>query len=140
VVAVGACVLALSISGCGSSLTYSTDDANRAFGRHGIQLVSVDDGLLPPRNGARLVPSGEGLLQPRSGEDFLVLVVSDGEANKAWSAYVAVGPAADSFDARRANVLVISDEGVGADARRRILSALAALPDRGDKVATLQAS
>jgi hypothetical protein len=56
-------------------------------------------------------------------------VVSDGEANKAWSAYVAVGPAADSFDARRANVLVISDEGVGADARRRILSALAALPE-----------
>ena len=121
-------------------LTDLFDRRCQASSRHGIQLVSVDDDLLPPRNGARLVRSGEGLLEPRSGEDFLVLVVSDGEANKAWNAYVAVGPDADSFDARRGNVLVISDEGVSADARRRILSALAALPDHGDNVATLQAS
>jgi hypothetical protein len=30
------------------------------------------------------------MLQPRSGEDFLVLVLSDGTADKAWGAYVAV--------------------------------------------------
>ena len=85
-----------------------------------------------------MVRSGEGLSEPRSGEDFLVLV-SDGEANKAWSAYVAVGSDADSFAAQRANVLVISDDGVRADTRKRTVSALADLPDRGDIVETFEA-
>jgi len=74
----------------------------------------------------------------RNGEDFLVLVLSDSHADKAWDAYVAVGPHSDSFDARRANVLVIADNGVSADARKRIVAALASLPDHGDRVATLR--
>lgn len=135
-----ACAITICITGCGSSRIYSTDDAKRAFSRYGIQLVSARDGPLGTRNGAHLAPRGEGLLLPRSDEDFLVLVLSDGEADKAWGAYVAVGPDADSFDARRSNVLVISDDGVRADVHKRILAALASLPDRGEKVATLELS
>ena len=124
-------------SGCGSSPTYSADTAKRAFSRQGLPLVPVTDQMSQTRNGRRLATSGEAAFMTRSGEDFLVLILSDGNADKAWAAYVALGPDSDSFDARRANVLVIADDGVSADARKRIVAALASLPNHGDRVATL---
>jgi hypothetical protein len=84
------------------------------------------------------VSSDDGLLLPRSRADFLVLVLSDRGADKAWAAYVALRPLPEAFDARRANVIVVSDDGVPPDTRKRIIAALAALPDHGDKVATLE--
>jgi hypothetical protein len=126
------------VSGYGSSPTYSADAAKRAFSRHGLPLVAVTDQLSQTRNGRALATSADAAFMARSGEDFLVLVLSDGEADKAWSAYVAVGRHSDSFDARRANVLVIADDGVSPDTRKRIVAALASLPDHGDRVATLR--
>jgi hypothetical protein len=127
------------VSGCGSSPTYSADTIKGAFSHHGLPLVSVTDQIPHTSNGSGLATSGKAAFVTRNGEDFLVLVLSDGEADKAWEAYVAVGPDSRSFDARRANVLVIADDGVSAEARKRIVSALSALPDYGDKVATLRA-
>ena len=73
-----------------------------------------------------------------SQTNFLVLVLSDSVADKAWSAYLALGPLPEAFDARRANVLVVSDDGVPPDTQKRIIAALTALPDHGNKVATLE--
>jgi len=133
-----ACLVALMVSGCGSSPTYSTEAAQRAFSRHGLPLVSVTDQMPHTSNGSGLATLRNAAFVTRNGEDFLVLVLSDSHADKAWDAYVAVGPHSDSFDARRANVLVIADNGVSADARKRIVAALASLPDHGDRVATLR--
>ena len=43
-------------------------------------------------------------------------------------------PAEGSFDARRANVIVISDEGLAPKDQARVKAALAVLPDRGSPV------
>lgn len=58
------------------------------------------------------------MLIPCGGQPFIVIVVSDATANKAWSAYESQ-PTSDSFDARRANVVVISDSGLGVRQRER---------------------
>jgi hypothetical protein len=73
------------------------------------------------------------VLIPCGGQPFIVIVVSDATANKAWSAYESQ-PTSDSFDARRANVVVISDSGLAIRQRDRVLAAMSALPDRGAAV------
>jgi hypothetical protein len=83
------------------------------------------------------VPEGvvipEAFLVPKSGPSFIVVVANDAEADRAWSDYERFQDA-DSFDARRANVVVVSDAGPPAREQRRIVAALAALPDRGSPV------
>ncbi len=136
VIAGALCLLA---SGCGNSDTYSADDVTQAFSRQRLDLSPLANDELGSRK-AGLNASGAKLFQPRRLEDYyVVIVLPDDVAAKAWRAYVAAGPDANTFNARRANVLVIADDGVSADTRKRILAALAALPDRGDKVTTLEA-
>jgi hypothetical protein len=88
---------------------------------------------------AGLNASGAKLFQPRSQDYYVVIVLPDDVAEKAWRAYVAAGPDANTFNARRGNVLVAADNSVSADTRKRIVAALAALPDRGDRVMILRA-
>jgi hypothetical protein len=130
--------ICLLLPGCGSSRTYNADELKREFDAHGVELVTPADRWLQPR-WVDLITNADQVLQPRSREDFLVLVLSEAHAKKAWSALVTLGPDSDSFDARRANVLVIADDGVSPDTRRRILSALGALPDHGDRVEIIKA-
>jgi hypothetical protein len=40
----------------------------------------------------------------------------------------------ESFDARRANVVIISDSGLAEPQRDRVVAAMSALPDRGEAV------
>jgi hypothetical protein len=69
---------------------------------------------------------------------MIVLVLgSDAGAREAWADFVKVGPDANSFDALRANVMVVSDGGLSKQERRRIRDALDDLPDRGDAVSVL---
>jgi hypothetical protein len=136
VVASAVCLVA---SGCGSSDTYSADDVTQAFGGQRLELSPLANDELGSRQ-AGLDASGAKLFQPRRLEDYyVVIVLPDDVAAKAWRAYVAAGADANTFNARRANVLVIADDGVRAETRTRIVAALAALPDRGDKVVTLRA-
>ncbi|HWG57285.1 MAG TPA: hypothetical protein VNT58_12280, partial [Gaiellaceae bacterium] len=67
------------------------------------------------------------------GQPFLVVVGSDGAVDDGWRDYSSQ-QTRDSFDARRANVLVISDSGLAPAQRERVLAALSSLPDRGAAV------
>jgi hypothetical protein len=112
-----------AVAGCSDRPTYSTDEVIDAFKRHGFTLIARE---LPGQTAA-----GEGdLLTPRDGQSFTVVVTSDAAADDAWSAYESQ-QTRDSFDVRRANVVVLSDSGLAARQRERILAAMSSLPDRG---------
>ena len=160
-----ACVILLVAVGCGgSSQTYSMDDVQEAFASQGFTgfyevgsfyalPTGGDGGYPPPWIGTDLPATRDEL--PTSA--FTVVVASDSEADDAWPAYLAQQDAG-SFDARRANVVVVSGgvsgpvvfaDGLNAEQREelrerlregrarlaeqrdRISAALAALPDRG---------
>ena len=122
--------VALAVAGCGSSQTYSVDEVIASFAKSGYPLVMSE----LPRGYAAI----EGnVLRPRDGGDVMVLVLSDAEARQDWADFVRLGPDADSFDALRANVMVVSDEGLSKQERQRIRDALDDLPDRGDAVSII---
>ena len=121
-----AAVIVVLASACSSSKTYSAHETTGAFKRHGYTLVEFE------------FPSGShgrrgSVFVPRGGLPFSVFVGTDADAEQAWPDYEAQQDA-DRFDARRANVVVISDGGLTAAHRQRIRAALAALPDRGAPV------
>jgi hypothetical protein len=55
--------------------------------------------------------------------------LSDAVADEAWGDYESQ-QTHESFDVRRANVVVISDSGLAVRQRDRVLAAMSALPDR----------
>jgi hypothetical protein len=112
----------------GSSQTYSVEETKAAFARHGYVLVT------PHSFGSgSLGREPEAVLAPRNGSSFIVVVTTDSEADEAWPDFERLQDD-DSFDARRANVGVFSDDGPSTRDRRRVLAALNALPDRGSPV------
>ena len=121
-----AAVVALA-PGCGDpARTYSIDEAKQAFADHGFVLV----GQRPPGESVPI----EGLYFSRGTEgEFLLVVPTDAEADDGWRDYDRMQDG-DTFDARRANVVVISDSGLTAPGRRRVMAALRSLPDRGSDV------
>jgi hypothetical protein len=124
-------VLAFVAAGCGERrATYDRDEVVDAFKRHGYTLGSGYT-FGPPR-GSAAAHDGD-LLAPRGGAEFIVLVISDAAADDAWHVYESQ-PTFHSFDARRANVVVISDSGLRLIQRRRVLDALSSLPARGAAV------
>ena len=120
-------MLTIALAGCGESATYSTEEVVDAFERHGYMLVvrALPDDTAAAREG--------DLLTPRGGQPFIVVVASDAAADEAWPDYESQ-QTRDSFDVRRANVIVISDSGLGASQRERVLATLSSLPDRGAAV------
>jgi hypothetical protein len=111
--------------------TYSPAEVAAAFAAQGLPLTEWK-----PPTGVR---ASEGaVLEPRKPEPFLVLVVTDREAADAWKGYVLVGPDTDSFDARRANVVLISDGGMSEAAKHAARAAMSELPDRGDRVGVIR--
>jgi hypothetical protein len=125
-------VLAIVAAGCGTSATYDTDEVVDAFKRHGFTLRNgypFDSAreTVDAHDGDLLIPT------PRSRAEFIVLVLSNAAADDAWRAYEP-GQTPDSFDARRANVMVISDTGLSTSQRRRALGALSSLPSHGAPV------
>ena len=117
-------LLTIATAGCGESATYSTEEVANAFQRHGYTLVVR---ALPQAT----VAAREGdLLTPRGGQPFIVIVASNRAADETWSDYESQ-QTRESFDARRANVVVISDSGLAPRQRTRVLAALSSLADRG---------
>lgn len=122
----GVVLFVAGLTGCGgdSTRTYSVDEVLNAFAVEGYPLVEVRP---------------EGLyLAPRNDEPLIVQVLTDREAEEAWSGFVTVGAGDGSLTVRRANVLAISDVGLTSDARAHVRSAMAALPDRGVAVDSLE--
>jgi hypothetical protein len=121
-------VLTIAVAGCGGeSATYSTEEVVDAFQRQRYTLIvrALPEETATAREGDLLAPSG--------GQPFLVIVASDAAADEAWPDYESQ-QTRDSFDARRANVVMISDSGLGIAQRERVLAALSSLPDRGAAV------
>ena len=98
--------VALAVAGCGSSRTYSAGEVVASFAKTGYPLVTVE---LPP--GSPAAVEGD-VLRPRNGGAMMVFVGSDAAAKTVWADYVRVGADADSFDALRANVMVVSEGGL----------------------------
>jgi len=117
--------LSVAVAGCGDSATYSRDEVVDAFERHGFTLIVRErpDETAAAAEGDLLTPHG-------GGQPFIVIVASDAAADEAWSDYESQ-QTRDSFDVRRANVVVISDSGLGAGQRERVLASMSSLPDRG---------
>jgi hypothetical protein len=121
-------VLTVAITGCDDSATYSTEEVIAAFQRQGYTLV--------PRlsfPGEATAPGESDVLSPRREQPFTVFVLSDAVADEAWGDYESQ-QTHESFDVRRANVVVISDSGLAVRQRNRVLAAMSALPDRGAAV------
>ena len=126
VVAVAA---AVALAGCGGGTdepTYSRAEVEKAFADHGLAL----------REAPALQEAGENdtILVPRKPSPLVVIVgKTDEEAEEGFEALVSQ-QTADTYDARRANVVAFSDDRVSAAVRTRIRAALDALPDRGAAV------
>jgi hypothetical protein len=121
--------LAIVAAGCGKSATYDTDEVVAAFKRHGLTLrngypFGSTREIVDAHDGDLLIPT------PRSRAEFIVLVISNAAADDAWRDYEPQ-QTPDSFDARRANVMVISDSGLSTSQRRRVLGALSSLASKG---------
>ena len=124
-VLVAAAALTL-LAGCGERSSYTADDVQKAFAGQGFDLVT-------PKALDQVLASGGTIFTPRTGESFMVGVGPNSEVDAGWAAdYERVGGDADSFDARRVNVVVISDGGLTTKQIQRVLAALASLPDRGE--------
>ena len=112
-------VLIVALAGCGGGEAgYSTEEVIESFRKQGITLAVGER----REEGDILAPQGELELS------FVVLVATEEAADEQWDAYVAQSDRR-SFDARKRNVLVVSDNG-DADPllRRRIRAALDSLP------------
>lgn len=126
-------MLTIAAAGCGESTTYSTEEVAQAFQRHGYALVVRK---LPQQTFAgRPVEVGQGdLLTPTGGDPFIVIVArSNAFVDVFWPDYESQ-QSENTFDVRRANVVVISDSGLAAGQRARVLAAFSSLPDRGAAV------
>lgn len=141
----------VSLGSGGSSQTYSIDEVREAFAGQRIALSEAPTRQhLRPCTGGCFLPAQMVTDLPATRDELVpltVVVASDSEADDAWPDYVAQQDAV-SFDARRANVVVVSDGPAvvsvsGLDAKRRaelraalawqrdrIRAALASLPDR----------
>ena len=110
--------------------TYSAAEVVAAFAAQGFTLAPVKD--TTPAAGK------ETVLAPQNAEQFAVLVTTDAAAADTWKQYVSIGPDEDSLDVKRANVLMLSDGGLTKPQRATVEAAVAALPDRGADIETLQ--
>ena len=128
-------VAALS-SACGASDTYRVGEVQSVFEGQGLDL---HEGELPPSptgtsiNEINPWASGNTILVPHGDAPLFVFVGSATDAEDVWSMY-ASQQGADTFDARRANVVAVSDGGLTAPDRVRVKAALESLPDKGSAV------
>jgi hypothetical protein len=121
-------------AGCGgASQTYTVGEAKDAFASQGYMLESREIVVAEPGWFGYPPRDDQAVLSPRESPRLFVVVGSDADVDAAWPDYERMQDTG-SFDARRANIAVIADDGPPPRDRRRVLAALRALPDRGDAV------
>ena len=131
-----ACIAAAAVAALGlvrcdnDGVTYSVAEVERAFAAQGLVL----------REAPGLQDAGENdrILVPRKPSPLVVIVgKTDEEAEEGFAALVSQ-QTADTYNARRANVVAFSDDRVSAAFRARVRAAMEALPDRGDPVSVAE--
>jgi hypothetical protein len=114
-VALAAVLVAALAAGCDDNAQkYSRSDVERAFRSQGLEL---------------LAPTGEdNLLAPKNTDEQFGVVIYPTEKNASNALRTLRSQAtSETFDVRKGNVVVTSDEGVTAPMRKRIWGALAEL-------------
>lgn len=126
-------LLALPACGAAETRTYTAKEVLAAFEHQGYTLV--------PHKFPRTWPEAKGATyyDPRSGEPFIVLIARNRDVEEAWPDFERVARDDDPLAARRANVFAwTKSQAELSDAQaRRLLAALASLPDRGHGVDTV---
>jgi hypothetical protein len=141
-VIVTAFVVVAATAACrGSETHYSRDDVVRAFRAEGIQLVTLTSRLATPntrtvfpkkKQGEEMLAPNSGgpdFVAPNSGGPFFVLLFNTQRRATFAFKTLASQATSDSFDLQWHNVVVMSDEGVTPEVRRRVRHALARLAD-----------
>ena len=127
---VAALLVAVLAAGCDhSGKTYKANDVERAFHSHGFVLSAFwADPAVPPNHIAlEGVNAMDGAMYANRGERFMVVVYDHNtDADKAIETLRSQG-SSETFDVRKRNVVVTSDDGVTAPMRKRIRGALAEL-------------
>jgi hypothetical protein len=133
---VAAVALVAVAAGCrGGDTQYSRGDVMRAFRSEGIQLLSLRSRLSTPSTRVVFLKKEEGeeMLAPdsggvpNSGGPFFVLLYNS-EKRAAFAFQTLTSYAThDTFELRRRNVVVTSDEGLTSEIRKRVRRALAGL-------------
>lgn len=123
-------VVVAVVAGCrGGDAQYGRSDVTRAFRSEGIQLVTLTSRLAMPNTRVVFLKKkdGEDMLAPNSGGPFFVLLFNS-EKRAAFAFQTLTSQATrDTFDLRRRNIVVTSDEGVTPEVRKRIRRALSRL-------------
>jgi hypothetical protein len=127
------CLAVATLAACGGeSASFSIEEAQEAFAEQGYTLVD------PPPDPAGFAPNpwqtGEPkAFVPEGGPAFFVFVGEVEDPEELWAQHDSDhGPA--TFDARKGNVIVVSDAALAASDRDGVLAALEALPGGGDVV------
>jgi hypothetical protein len=122
----------VGLAGCGTAETYNADEVRVAFAKAGYTLhePSTPASVAAAEQFGTRVPT---ILLPIGGEPFTVFVGTITDAEEVWFRYQSQ-QGDGTFDARRANVIVISDSGLTSAQRAQVRAALEALPDRGGPV------
>ena len=127
---VTALVVVAVVVGCrGGGTQYSRSDVTRAFRSEGFQLVTLTSRLAMPNTRVVFLKKkdGEDMLAPNSGGPFVVLIFNS-EKRAAFAFQTLTSQATrDTFELRRRNIVVTSDEGVSPEIRKRIRRALSRL-------------
>jgi hypothetical protein len=125
-----ALVVVAVVAGCRDGGTqYSRSDVTRAFRSEGIQLVTLTSRLAMPDTRVVFLKKkdGEDMLAPNSGGPFFVLLFNS-EKRAAFAFQTLTSQTTrDTFELRKRNIVVTSDEGVTPEIRKRIRRALSRL-------------
>jgi hypothetical protein len=129
-VVVAALLVAALAAGCDDNgQKYSRSDVERAFRSQGFELVAPNRPSVLDKEAMLALVDAQAVDPPtaKMGEPILVLIYDDATGATDADRTLRSQATSGSFEVRKENVVVTSDEGVTAPMRKRIRAALANL-------------
>ena len=126
-VVVAAVVVAALVAGCDDNgTTYSRSEVERAFHSQRFDLVAPNRDFVFRKEAMLALVDRQADDPPTAtiGESILVLIYEDEKGATDAHRTLRSQASSETFDVRKANVVVTSDEGVTAPTRKRIRAAL----------------